>query len=203
MYIAMSAFLRIAPASSSSHGDPDAGGGHDLPSVDHERVLQGGSYAPRRPDCLAGVGYVLQQHRELVAAQPARGVPAAAAAANALGHLHEQLVTRGVAEAVVDRLEVVEVEEQDGVTLGTTAFALQRALGPVLEQRAVRELGEPVVQGLMGQLVLQLLALGRVTAREHDRVDEGIAAQVVRDVLDLPPRAVGVPHPPLDGRGHP
>ena len=52
--------------------------------------------------------------RELVAAEAGDGVGRAQARLHALGHLGQQPVAGGVAEAVVDALEVVEVEEQHG-----------------------------------------------------------------------------------------
>jgi hypothetical protein len=71
----------------------------------------------RRADACGGlqrIGGGLEQHGELVAAEPGDGVAGAGRAGDPLRDAHEQLVTGGVAEAVVDRLEVVQVEEDDG-----------------------------------------------------------------------------------------
>ena len=57
---------------------------------------------------------VFQQDGELVAAQPGNRVALAHAAAEALGDGSQQLVARGVTEAVVDRLEVVDVDQHHG-----------------------------------------------------------------------------------------
>ena len=62
----------------------------------------------------AQVGLVLGQDRELVAAEPGDQVVVADEAADPLGDRDEQRVAGGVAEGVVDDLEVVEVDEQDG-----------------------------------------------------------------------------------------
>ena len=54
---------------------------------------------------------VLQQHHELVAAEARRRVAGADALREPLGHVDQRLVAGAVAEAVVDRLEVVDIEE--------------------------------------------------------------------------------------------
>ena len=55
---------------------------------------------------------VLEQHDELVAAQPGHQVAVAGRAPQPGGQLDEHDVAGVVAEAVVDRLEAVEVEQQ-------------------------------------------------------------------------------------------
>ena len=64
-----------------------------------------------------------------------------------------------MSERVVDRLEVVEVHEQHRDGVGFTRQPLQRVLDPVPEQRTVGEPGDRVVEGLMGELFLERLAL--------------------------------------------
>ena len=60
-------------------------------------------------------------------------------------------------QRVVDALEVVQVEEEDG-DLRPSLLAAQdeRVLDAVREQRAVREPGERVVEGLVAELLLSL-----------------------------------------------
>ena len=106
-----------------------------------------------------------EQDRELVAAEPGEHVGLAQAAAQQLRDAHDQLVAGRVAERVVDRLEVVEVEHD------------RRALGPVavdegdvafelaFERAPVEQPGERVVVGHVAQL--------------------GLVAAAVRDVLHL------------------
>ena len=57
---------------------------------------------------------VLEQDRELVAAEPGGGVGRADAYRDALSDLEQNPVADGVTEAVVDGLEVVEIDEQNG-----------------------------------------------------------------------------------------
>ena len=83
------------------------------------------------------VAAVLEQDRELVAAQAGRGVGRAQGRLQALADLGQQLVARGVPERVVDRLEVVEVHEQDRDRLVGRA-ACARARGSTRSRNSAR-----------------------------------------------------------------
>ena len=75
------------------------------------------SAATMRPATRLGVGRAerrLDQHGELVAAEPGHRVAVAHRRAQPVGDLDQQLVAGRVAEAVVDLLEAVQVEEQHG-----------------------------------------------------------------------------------------
>ena len=98
----------------------------------------------------------VEQQRELVAAEARGGVALAQAAAQPVGHRAEQLVAGVVAVAVVDRLELVDVEQQHA---DARAAAVKRMLEPVVEERAVGELGERVVERLALELLLERLEL--------------------------------------------
>ena len=81
-----------------------------------------------------------------------------------VGGLAQQLVARGVAERVVDVLEHVEVDEEDG-GLGLRARrAGERVLEAVDEQQPVRQPGERVVERLVDR-VLDRLRVGEREAR--------------------------------------
>jgi hypothetical protein len=58
------------------------------------------------------------EHGELVAAEPGRHVAGLQAAPQPLGHHPQDLVAGGVAEAVVDGLEVVQVQQEQGRRAG-------------------------------------------------------------------------------------
>ena len=94
-------------------GDADAGADGDLPADQGERRAQGGQDPlgehPRRLEIR-----VLGQDGELVAAQPADGVVLAQAAAQPGPDLAQQPVPGAVTQAVVDHLEVVQVDEEHG-----------------------------------------------------------------------------------------
>ena len=101
---------------------------------------------------------------------------AARRAAQATGDRGEELVAGGVAEAVVDELEVVEVDEEDGERRYARRLAADGRLEALLEADSVGEAGQRVVVGDVPELALgvgerlgRLLSLGDV---DDDAVDE-------------------------------
>ena len=137
---------------------------------------------------------VLDQHGELVAAEPRRKIAGADDALDARADLREQLVARVVAPAVVHRLEAVEIDVQHGEPV--PLIVLGQSLGQALDEvEAVREPGERVVVGLVLQLFLQLGDFGervlqpavleqdaRVTGERLEQVDVVVAER--GDVAD-------------------
>jgi hypothetical protein len=95
-------------------GHAHAGLDRDPPAVEAERLVQGVERPAGHGRGRLGVGHPLQQHGELVAAEAGGGVGRAQAPLEPAGGGHQELVAGGVAEAVVDVLEVVQVDEQDG-----------------------------------------------------------------------------------------
>src|SRR5205807_7576479 len=91
---------------------------------------------------------VLEQHGELVAAESREGVAGPAGVLEALRDLLEELIAGVVAERVVDLLEAVEVDQQHGERVRRALGPRERLVEPVAEERAVREPGQPVVEGL-------------------------------------------------------
>ena len=88
-----------------------------------------------------------------------------------LGHAPEELVARGVAEGVVHRLEVVEVDEGDGDAGAVATVATMGDGHPVLEQGAVGQARERVVQAAVLQLPLELALVGDVAELAEDEAD--------------------------------
>ena len=115
------------------------------------------------------VGEALQQQRELVAAQPCRAVRRARRAVEPRRDLAQDGVARRVPERVVHGLEVVEVEEDDGAAGAMAPAPAQRLDDPVLEQRAVRQAGQGVVERLVLEPALERRALAHV-ARVRGRL---------------------------------
>jgi hypothetical protein len=122
------------------------------------------------------VGGLFQQDRELVAAETGHGVLGPVTVSQRLGHRDQELVTGGVAEPVVDVIEVVQVDEQQRHGGGLAEAAGQGMLDPVGEQSAVGQPGQAVVEGLVfeiadhgGELALELLLVehGEQLAAEH------------------------------------
>jgi hypothetical protein len=164
----------VAVRAGEIEGDSDAHADEHGSSRDRQRTLERGEHTVGHLRRLSLVGEILQQHRELVAAQPGRGVLEPEAVAETIRHRDEQLVAGRVTEAVVDRLEVVQVEEEDRQAAVTPVRTHERVLDPVTEQRLVGELGEGVVERLVGELGLETLVLGDVAEAPDPAHDSAV-----------------------------
>ena len=126
---------------------------------------------------------------ELVAAEPGGGVPGADRVLEPAGGLDEQLVAGLVADGVVDRLEAVEVDEEHGGAAVAGAAAGERLADALGEQRAVGQVGERVVLGVVLQLGLEPDPFGDVPAVEDQAalvaVDGGLDVEPVAAAPDL------------------
>ena len=118
MYIATSAFRRSSSASYASalqvaHADADARPRVDLLAVDVHQRLDRFEHTSGDHGSLLRAVHAVEQDRELVAAETRDGVDGRTVDFEAPSDLLQHGVAGGVAEAVVDRLEVVEVDEHD------------------------------------------------------------------------------------------
>ncbi len=128
-----------------------------------------------------GVAEPGTEHHELVAAEPARSIGRPQDAIDPLGDDHQRLVAGGVAEAVVDLLEAVEVDEQQAqVAVG------ERVADELVHQPAVREAGQRVVQRPERHLALAAAARGGVADRALERARPELVTPEtrVRSVLE-------------------
>jgi hypothetical protein len=144
--------------------DPDRRGHDQLAPVEVERILQRLLDALGDHGRLAGVADVVEQDRELVAAEPGDGVAGAQGRLQPARDRDQQPVADVVPERVVDELEAVEVEEQHGGA-GVRVPALRaadRLREAVEEEHAVRQPGQRVVQRVVLQALLGLAAVGDV-----------------------------------------
>jgi hypothetical protein len=98
------------------------------------------------------------EDHELVATEPCKHVLRPERPAQALRDSDQQPIADGVAERVVDHLEVVEVDEYDGHP-PLRRRGIQRRLQPPAELLAVRQTGEPVMIRLVPESSLRVLAL--------------------------------------------
>ena len=105
-----------------------------------------------------------------------------------------------VAEAVVDQLEAVDIEEQDGAAgRRMPRAALQRVTDAIKEESAVGKPGERVVEGVVLQSQLRGPAFGDV--RQRPRHANGLAVGAAAGQPtdhDPTPAAVGMAHPVLE-----
>jgi hypothetical protein len=135
--------------------------------VDQERLAHGRDDA--RGDVLRtrDVVEVLADDDELVAGEARERVARSQDVAQAIRDRHEEEVARAVPERVVDRLEVVEVEEQHAGDAPGAAPRGDRLLETVVEQHPVRQPRQRVVQEAMAQLILGALGLGARAGVAH------------------------------------
>ncbi len=101
---------------------------------------------------------VLDAHHqhELIAAQARQHVMGAQQLAGALGHRHQQCVTRLVAIGIVDLLEAVQVHEHHREA-ATALFGLGQCLhDAALQQQAVGQACERIMQCGLGQFLLRI-----------------------------------------------
>ena len=111
-------------------------------------TISGWAISARRRSAIStgdiGGADVAQHDDELVAAEAAQHVAVAHDGAQPLAHAAQQLVADTVAEAVVDHLEVVEVDEHHGHRAGLAG--LQEPGELIEEAEAVRQAGQLVVR---------------------------------------------------------
>ena len=159
-YIATSASRITSVGRGVGVGERDADRGrHDqLAAVEVERVLQRLLDALGDHGRLARVADVVEQDRELVAAEPGDGVAGPQGRLQPARDGDQQPVADVVAERVVDELEAVEVQEQHRRAGGRAAAlrAPDRLRQAVQEQHAVGQPGQRVVQGVVLQALLGL-----------------------------------------------
>jgi len=138
--------------------DADAGRGKHVVSVDVECPGEFFMNPVRNGGGLVQCLQMLKQYGEFIAAIAGDQVMRAQTAAQALGDGHQQAVAKTVAQAVIDQLETVEVQEQHGEALLLRLPALLQNLAePVKEEVAVRQAGQGVVVGAVDQFLFGFL----------------------------------------------
>ena len=159
LYIAMSALrMRSSPVvvPAAPTAMPTLTWQATSPQPSDVRPVDRLQHAARHGDGRVCVG-VADEYRELVAAEPGGEILGADRAGEPVRELREQLVAGAVTPGVVDRLEAVEVEIEDG----RRAVPQRELVLDRLEQvEAVRQAGERVVVRLVAQLLLELRHLG-------------------------------------------
>jgi hypothetical protein len=189
--------VRDADARSRRHGRPA--------EVDRaaQRPAQGLGHL-QRPVCVADV---VDHDPELVPTEPRDGVAGRERAGEPSRRRDEQGVAGCMTESVVDGLEAVEVDEQDARARPPASRSRDGLLEPVVEQGAVGEPGELVVEGAVRELLGELLLLGHVAGVPDQTADGVVVEQVAAQALQHagPPVAVehreGHRHTELAARG--
>src|SRR5208283_1885313 len=106
---------------------------------------------------------ILDQDGKFIAAQARCRVLGAQRSKESSGGRHEKSVARGVAEAIVDFLEFVQIQIENAATVVGAAHATaQREVEAVKEERPVRQACEHVVHGVVLEFFFGLLVLADV-----------------------------------------
>ena len=113
------------------------------------------------------VGRPEQQDGELVAAQTGDRVGAAQRLLQTRADLGQQPIADLVTERVVDVLEAIEIQQQHGHLLARPLRVFDRLLDPVVEQGAIGQPGQRVVQRHALELGFLQLAFGDI-AQDRD-----------------------------------
>jgi hypothetical protein len=137
-------FLGI-PRVAGEGRDPDAAAQRRRLAAKLDRLAERGQQLARHGRGIQLVREVRQQHRELVAAQSCGGVRFAQTGGQAPRNAPQQPITDGATERIVDRLEPVDVQGQDGVFVAPAASGRDRLAQAIQEERAVGETGEWIV----------------------------------------------------------
>jgi hypothetical protein len=135
-------------------GEPGARVNGDLPASKDKRGRKTLDDTIR--DALrVGHADVLEEDSKLVAAEARRDVLRAHELLKTTCHGSNQLVAGSMPEAVVDRLEVVEIEKEHGGGMPARG-AVKRSAYVFGEEDPVRKAGQRVVERLMSKLLLEL-----------------------------------------------
>ncbi|MNI31681.1 hypothetical protein D3C73_855690 [compost metagenome] len=129
---------------------------------------------------------VFCQHRELVTTQPGQGNARAEHRLQAFGHSLEQFVADGVAQAVVDHFEVIQIDQQQRTAALVDLCRRQGLLGAVGEQQAIGQVGQRIVVREVLEFVLRVLDLADVG--EHRNVVTELAVIISNQADRLPLR---------------
>jgi hypothetical protein len=178
-----------SPAAATA--DADARADADVAPLQRERRPERVDHAPRHERGLRVAAYPAEEHGELVAAEARDRVGAARGVEQAPRHQRQQVVAGGVAQRVVDVLEVVEVDEQHGRRLPRLG-ARQGAVDAGPQPRPVGEPGERVLERLPRQLGLERPADGDV-GDDADRPDDVAGPVPERHPAGLGPDLRAVP----------
>ena len=184
--------------------DPDTGADAQRVSVDRDRSVQRRQQALGKHDG-AGAARSRRLHDgELVPADPGQGIALPnARARKALRHGHQNAVARQVAEAVIHRFEAVQVKEVQRHRLALSLATAQGLIQSIIEQPAVRQVGQRIVMGQVPDAVARGGGVGKQATHMlglgHQESDQDAAAhqnsEEVTELLQVQPslqRVLGI-----------
>ena len=98
----------------------------------------------------------LHQQDELVTADSRQGVLTAQIHPQALGDFPQQLIAHMVTECIIDRFKTVQIDEHQRKTAALFAHHQHRLVDAIGEQHPVRQPGQWIMQGQLGQFSIGL-----------------------------------------------
>ena len=107
------------------------------------------------------------QDREFVAAEAGDRVALTDQALQSRRHRLEQRVADRMPERIVDRLEQVEIEDENRVSDAGRLVAFERGVRLLAKQHPIGEIGQGIVARQVGDARLATLPLGDVVVRRH------------------------------------
>ena len=128
--------------------------------------------------------HVFAEHDEFVAADACDQIGVAHAADNTFGEAADHQVAGGMAVAVVDRLEEVDVEIEHGQRHRLVTAARDRQRQPLLEVAAIGDAGQRIEACLAFELRFGEFEPGDVEGQREEAADFAIRV-VLRDVAGL------------------
>ena len=108
------------------------------------------------------ISEILQHQHKLISPQTCHGIPFPHTGQQTLRHLHQQHVSNMVAQGIVQILEFVQIDKQQGTITLTAGTRGHRLLQAIHQQATIGEFGEQVVKGELPNLILRRLVLGDV-----------------------------------------
>ena len=159
---------------------PDARIEEDLVGVQRERLIEHTAQAPGERDHVLGARDVVADDRQLVAAEARQPVAGPQHSGEPPGNRGEQLIAGFVAEAVVDDLEVVEIEDHqaDAIAPGCR----ERDLQPLDQHHPIRQLRQRIVPGPVRQLGFDPAMLAHVVRGADELLADPVVVDERRDV---------------------
>ena len=110
---------------------------------------------------------VFQQDRKFITTQPSQSIAPTDFAFQQRAQLTQQRIARVVAAGIVHDAELVQIQMEQCITALTRMGRLQGTFQALLELASVRQAGQHVMTGVVGQASLQFTRFGHVVEDEH------------------------------------
>ncbi|MNE67392.1 hypothetical protein D3C80_1629950 [compost metagenome] len=142
------------PAGVGQQADTHRCADHQFMTVGTQRHPQLFQQAGGDPHQARQVSVAIEQHAKLIARQTRHRIGLGHGIANATGHLFQQVVSLFMTQAVIEQLEAVQIDMQQGQAPPAQAHALA---GLVQAQTKQRTVGKPRQLVVVGQVTQSLL----------------------------------------------